>query len=206
MISFKLQDRVDEHEQRNRNLCLLMLDVNEKYRNNENTDDLVVAVIYNVFGINITVNNIERSHRLEALNNRRNLRSARINRTPIILRINSFCNSQEVFKAKRSWKGKQVSLPENLSNTAMELTWRRWAFYFRTSLVATLRLVATQTVGSNMILMVVSNAVRARYIVRIRKLTVKSYVWDSKLVSKALPILAHVRELDLATDKLSVLT
>ena len=27
----------------------------------ENTDDLVVAVIYNVFGINITVNNIERS-------------------------------------------------------------------------------------------------------------------------------------------------
>ena len=98
----KLQDRVDEHEQRNRNLCLLMLDVNEKYRNNENTDDLVVAVIYNVVGINITVNNIERSHRLEALNNRRNLRSARINPTPIILRINSFCNSQEVFKAKRS--------------------------------------------------------------------------------------------------------
>ena len=79
-----------------------MLDVNEKYRNNENTEDLVVAVIYNVFGINITVNNIERNHRLEALNNRRNLRSARINRTPIILRINSFCNSQEVFKAKRS--------------------------------------------------------------------------------------------------------
>ena len=62
------------------------------------------------------------------------------------------------------------------------------------------------TVGSNMILMVVSNAVRARYIVRIRKLTVKPYVRDSKLVSKALPILAHVRELDLTTDKLSVLT
>ena len=79
-----------------------IIDVNEKYRNNENTDDLVVAVIYNVFGINITVNNIERSHRLEALNNRRNLRSARINPTPIILRINSFRNSQEVFKAKRS--------------------------------------------------------------------------------------------------------
>ena len=93
----KLQDRVDEHEQRNRNLCLLMLDVNEKYRNNENTDDLVVAVIYNVFGINITVNSA-----LREANNRRNLRSARINRTPIILRMNSFCNSQEVFKAKRS--------------------------------------------------------------------------------------------------------
>ena len=27
-----------------------IIDVNEKYRNNENTDDLVVAVIYNVFG------------------------------------------------------------------------------------------------------------------------------------------------------------
>ena len=60
-------------------VCLLMFGVDEKYRNNENTDDLVVAVINNEFGINITVNNIERSHRLEAINNRRNLRSARIN-------------------------------------------------------------------------------------------------------------------------------
>ena len=99
-----------------------MLDVNDKYRNNENTDDLVVAVIYNVFGINITINNIERSHRLEAINNRGNLRSARTNPIPIILRFNSFCNRQEVFKVKRSSKGNQVSLSENLRNTAMELT------------------------------------------------------------------------------------
>ena len=76
---------------------------------------------------------------------------------------------------------------------------------FPYNVVATLRLVATQTVGSNMILMVGSSAVRGRYIVRIRKLTVKPYVLDANLFSIALPILAHVRELDLVTDKFSVL-
>ena len=41
----KLQDRVDHCEQRNRYLCLLMHDVKEKYRNNENTEDLVAAAV-----------------------------------------------------------------------------------------------------------------------------------------------------------------
>ena len=72
----KLQDRVDDHEQRNRNLCLLMHGVEEG--NSENTDDLVVAVINNDLGIDITVHEIERSHRLGPINNRRNLRSVRV--------------------------------------------------------------------------------------------------------------------------------
>ena len=84
--------------------------------NKENTDVLVVGIINNELGINITVNEIERSHRLGPINNQRNLRSVRINPRPIILRFNSFRKSQEVFKAKRALKGKQISLSENLTN------------------------------------------------------------------------------------------
>ena len=115
----KLQDRVDDHEQRNRNLCLLMHGVEEG--NSENTDDLVVAVINNDLGIDITVHEIERSHRLGPINNRRNLRSVRVNPRPIILRFNSFRKRQKVFKAKRSLKGKKVSLSENLTKQRYEI-------------------------------------------------------------------------------------
>ena len=46
----KLQNRLDDREQRNRKLCLLMNGVKENYRNNENTDDPVVAIINNELG------------------------------------------------------------------------------------------------------------------------------------------------------------
>ena len=86
---------------------------------------------------------------------------------------------------------------------AMTFGRRRRESFFRTPLVATLRLVATQTVGSNMILMVGSNEVRGRYIVRIQNLTVKPYVRDANLFCIALSMLEHVGKLDLATTKFS---
>ena len=89
--------------------------------NSENTDDLVVAVINNDLGIDITVHEIERSHRLGPINNRRNLRSARVNPRPIILRFNSFRKRQKVFKAKWSLKGKKVSLSENSTKQRYEI-------------------------------------------------------------------------------------
>ena len=48
------------------------------------------------------LDDIEGSHRLGPINNRRNLRPARINALPIILRFNYFRKRQEVFKAKLS--------------------------------------------------------------------------------------------------------
>ena len=59
----------------------------------------------------------------------------------------------------------------------------------------------TLTVGSDTILMVGSNEVRGRYIVRKQKLTVKPYVREANWFSIALPMLAQVRKLDLATDR-----
>ena len=52
-----------------------------------------------------------------------------------------------------------------------------------------------------MILMVGSNEEPGRYIVRIRILTVNPYVQDANLFSIAFSMIAHVRKLDLATDK-----
>ena len=80
----------------------------------------MVSNINNI-GIDITVHQIERSHRLGPINNHRNLRSVRVNPRPIILRFNSFRKRQEVFKAKRSLKGKKVSLSENLTKTRYEI-------------------------------------------------------------------------------------
>ena len=69
----KLHESVDDQEQRNRNLCLLMHGVEENV--NESTDVLVLSAINKDFGINIRLDDIERSHRLGPINNRRNLRS-----------------------------------------------------------------------------------------------------------------------------------
>ena len=57
----KLHESVDVQEQRNRNLCLLMHGVEENV--NESTDDLVLSVINKDLGINIRLDDIERSHR-----------------------------------------------------------------------------------------------------------------------------------------------
>ena len=112
----ELRDRVDDQEQRNRNYCLILHGVDETP--NESTDDVVAAVINDNLGINLSVDEIERSHRLGPLNitdNRQNLRSSKKYCRPIIVRFKFICKKIEVFKSKRALKGKQISISENLT-------------------------------------------------------------------------------------------
>lgn len=111
----KLKGRVDDNEQRNRNLCLLFHGVPESP--NEVTDDHVLNVIENDLNINISINDIERSHRLGTKQSQRILRSTHEYVRPIICRFSSFRKRKEVFGNKKKLKGKTISISENLTKT-----------------------------------------------------------------------------------------
>ena len=112
-----LHDRVDDHEQRNRNYCLLVHGVEECDETfKEDTDDIALAVFRDELGIDIGLEDIERSHRLGPFDKKkRNLRSAKKSSRPIIVRFKSIRKRHEVFKNKRSLKGKPISISENLT-------------------------------------------------------------------------------------------
>ena len=112
----KLQEKVDDQEQRSRNNCLLLHGVEENMMQ-QDTDGILLNVINNDLGLtNITIEDIQRSHRLGPFKkDQRNLRSARKNPRPIIMRFSSWRDRQKVFKAKRNLKGKKISISENLT-------------------------------------------------------------------------------------------
>ena len=73
----KLEMRVDDQEQRSRNMCLLIHGVPEN--DGEKTDDVALGIINGDLGINdIALNDIGRSHRLGPKKPQRNLRSNKI--------------------------------------------------------------------------------------------------------------------------------
>ena len=116
----KLEMRVDDQEQRSRNMCLLIHGVQES--DDENTDELALAIINNDIGLNNTnINEIQRSHRLGPKKNQRNLRSNKTSNRPIIVRFTNYSTRRMVFKAKRNLKGKNISLSENLTQSRYNL-------------------------------------------------------------------------------------
>ena len=116
----KLEMRVDDQEQRSRNMCLLIHGVQES--DDENTDELALAIINNDIGLNNTnINEIQRSHRLGPKKQQRNLRSNKTSNRPIIVRFTNYSTRRMVFKAKRNLKGKNISLSENLTQSRYNL-------------------------------------------------------------------------------------
>lgn len=109
----ELSSRVDNNEQRNRNMCLLIHGITES--NDENTDNKVTEVIKNEIGIEFTINDIQRSHRLGRKDFRRKLRSGTEKPRPIIFRFVSYRKRDEVFKNKRKLKGKPFVISENIT-------------------------------------------------------------------------------------------
>ena len=108
-----LQLKVDDIEQRNRNMCLLIHGVEET--DGENTDDLVINVITENLEIDLTTDDIQRSHRLGIKSSQRTLRSTREKTRPIIFRFSSYRKRDEVYKNKRKLKGKKITITENLT-------------------------------------------------------------------------------------------
>ena len=109
----KLELKIDDQEQRSRNACLMIHGVKENP--NENTDNIALAVINDDLGLeNITIDDIERSHRVGPLVNQRMTR-ANSGKRPIIIRFTSYRKRREVFITKKRLKGKNISITENLT-------------------------------------------------------------------------------------------
>ena len=115
-----LELRIDDQEQRSRNKCLLIHGCEENVR--EDTDVIVLSVINEKMNLaNVTIDDIERSHRLGPKKERRTTRSNQNKSRPIIVKFVNFRKRKLVFKNKSSLKGENVSISENLTKTRYEL-------------------------------------------------------------------------------------
>ena len=114
------EDSLDDQEQRNRNFCLLLHGIEEN--DNEDTNHVVVETINNNLGLEMKIENLQRSHRLGPRENTRNTRNTRTKPRAIIFRFRDFSWRKDVFYAKKKLKGKGISISENLTK-------RRYALY-----------------------------------------------------------------------------
>ena len=98
---------LDRQEQYSRRNCLLVHGVEEK--NNEDTDQEIINIVKNDLGEEITIHDIDRTHRLGKRKPDNNVpRPINVNFTKY-----SVCN--RIFKTKKKLKGKTVSITESLT-------------------------------------------------------------------------------------------
>ena len=118
----KLKEVNDDYEQRNRNDCLVLHGLPES--NAENTDEIVVEQIKEKMGIDISIDDIKRSHRLGTRRST-NVRSTRAVKPPpprpIIFRLMNFRKRSEIYFSKKKLKGTGVTVTENLTRTRYDL-------------------------------------------------------------------------------------
>ena len=84
----KLESLVDRQEQYSRRNCLLVHGIEET--NDENKDDLVLKSIYEKLGVDITENEIDRSHRIGRKKDGQRPR-------PIIVKLTRYNTRKKVF-------------------------------------------------------------------------------------------------------------
>ena len=115
----ELEYRVDDQEQRSRNSCLLFHGIVEVAE--ENTDDLVIDTVKDELGIEMSLDEIQRSHRLGAKRKLRRTRAVPETRRAIIIRFTDYRKRREIFLSKTKLKGKAVSISENLTQPRYQL-------------------------------------------------------------------------------------
>lgn len=124
----KLTDKVDQIEQRGRNINLLLHGVPEK--KGENTSQ-VFADIITAHVTNITTEEIARSHRLGPLNptppttgrvtrNNQPKPDLKPKHRPIIVRFRDEAKKLEVYRNKKKLKGLKMMITENLTKLRFE--------------------------------------------------------------------------------------
>ena len=91
----RLEARIDDNEQRNRNNCLLLHGIEET--DNIDTDQIVCDVISKEIGITLSPSDIHRSHRLGPPKSSRNTRSNKVNPRPIIFRFVNLRRDRKYF-------------------------------------------------------------------------------------------------------------
>ena len=113
---------LDRQEQYSRRNCLLFHNIPEK--NGENTDEIVVQVVNEKMGETISVEDLDRSHRLGA---RKEGKSR-----PVIVKFSRYITRNKIFRNKKVLKGKQISITESLTGKRMsELSKAREKFGFK---------------------------------------------------------------------------
>ena len=104
---------VDNNEQKSRNINLLIHGVDEA--EDENTDEICLDVIKNSVGVEIGIDAIERTHRVGVKKSSMNTRNSKSKCRPIIFRFSSMRTRMEVYRRKKSLKGKRVAITESLT-------------------------------------------------------------------------------------------
>ena len=122
-----LYDRIDDLEQYSRRNCLLFVDMEE--RDDEDTDALVLDVCNSELEVQVSLEDIERSHRLGAIihqqgewsdNAEASQRRQQRHRS-IIVKFNSYRKRQAVFAAKKKLKGSRKAILENLTKERLKI-------------------------------------------------------------------------------------
>ena len=98
--------QIDDQEQRSRNACLLFHGVNED--DADDTDNLVIDIMKSHLGVEMSMEGIQRSHRIGPKRNLHNTRAAKSKPRPIIVRFTDYRKRSEVFHAKKQMKGKAI--------------------------------------------------------------------------------------------------
>ena len=111
-----MKQSIDSNEQKSRNICLLLHGIPES--DNDNTDDLVVKVINDDVGVHITIDDIERTHRIDPT---KSISTRRTKPRAIIVRFASMRKRIDVYKNKKNLKGKKILLTESLTASRFNL-------------------------------------------------------------------------------------
>ena len=115
--------QVDDQEQRSRNGCLLFHGVPEE--DNDDTDKHTFDIVTRQLGVELSLDDIQRSHRVgpkRAQSNVVHTRAAtKTFARPIIVRFTSYRKRHEIFHAKRALRGKSISISENLTKLRYNL-------------------------------------------------------------------------------------
>ena len=116
-VTQQLFSRVDELEQYSRREYLVLNGVAENPHETEDVDEIVLDVISQKLGVEISTNNdIQRCHRLKT-SRPRHSPVERQSPRPLIITFVSYRKRQEVFTSKKKLKGSGLVLTESLTAT-----------------------------------------------------------------------------------------
>ena len=109
---------VDHNEQVSRSSNLIIHGVSEE--SNEKTDEMCLHIIYEKVRVDISLNDISRSHRLGRPISK--IAQETLNPiTPVIVKFTNMRKRLEVFRPKRNLKGSNLPITENLTQKRYNL-------------------------------------------------------------------------------------
>ena len=114
----ELEAKIEDLEQYSRRNCLILGGYEEKKQ--ENTDSIVQDTIREKLKVELTLDDIERTHRSGGRRKQEEGSEPAASR-PIIIKFCSYRKRQEVFTRKKLLKGSGLVLMENLTQTRFNL-------------------------------------------------------------------------------------